>query len=76
MHENFTNFTKRGVNLEIVLGDDSIVKEVGIGTISFQRESQPPMLVRDVLYVPALKKNLILVPTIEDRGFEVVFNDG
>jgi hypothetical protein len=63
-------------DLEVVLGDDSVVKAVGSGTISFQRESQPPMLVRDVLYVPGLKKNLISVSTIEDRGYELVFRDG
>jgi hypothetical protein len=34
------------------------------------------MLVRDVLYVPGLKKNLISVFTIEDRGYEVLFHDG
>ena len=59
-----------------MLGDDSIVRAVGIGTISFQRESQPPMSVRDVLFVSRLKKNLILVSTIEDRRYEAVFRDG
>jgi hypothetical protein len=60
----------------VVFGDESMVKAVGSGTISFQRESQPPLLVRDVLYVPGLKKNLILVSTIEDKGYELVFHDG
>jgi hypothetical protein len=59
-----------------VLGDDQVVKEVGSGTISFQRESQPPMLLRDVLYVLGLKKNLILVSTIHEKGYEVLFYDG
>jgi hypothetical protein len=63
-------------DLEVVLGDDSVVKAVGSGTISFQRESQPPLLVRDVLYVLGLKKNLISISTIEDRGYELVFHDG
>ena len=34
------------------------------------------MLLRDVLYVPGLKKNLISISTIEDRGYEVLFRDG
>jgi hypothetical protein len=34
------------------------------------------MLVRDVLYVPGLKKNLISISTIEDREYEVLFRDG
>ena len=53
-----------------------MVKEVGSGTISFQRESLPPMLLRYVLYVTSLKKNLISISTIEDRGYEVLFFNG
>jgi hypothetical protein len=53
-----------------------VVKAVGSGTVSFQRESLPPMLSRDVLYVHGLKKNLISVSTIEERGYEVLFRDG
>ena len=34
------------------------------------------MLLREVLYVPGLKKNLILVFAIEERGYEVLFRDG
>jgi hypothetical protein len=53
-----------------------VVKAVGSGKISFQRESLPPMLLREVLYVPGLKKNLISVSSIEERGYEVFFCDG
>jgi hypothetical protein len=56
-----------------VLGDNTIVMEVGHGTFSFQRELRPPLVFRDVLYVPRLKKNLISVSSIQDRGFEVSF---
>jgi hypothetical protein len=59
-----------------VLGDDRVVKAVGSGTVSFQRESLPPMLLREVLYVPGLKKNLVSVSAIEERGYEVLFRDG
>ncbi len=52
-----------------MLGNYSIVRAVGVGTASFQRESQPPMLAIDLLYVPGLKKNLISVYTIEARAF-------
>ena len=59
--------------MEIVLGNNTMVRAVGRGTISFQRELRPPMVFMDVLYVPGLKKNLISVSTIQDRGFEVSF---
>ena len=34
------------------------------------------MVLRDVLYVPELKKNLVSVSIIEDRGLGVSFLDG
>jgi hypothetical protein len=34
------------------------------------------MLLREVLYVPGLKRNLISVSSIEERGYEVLFHDG
>ena len=40
------------------------------------RESMSPMILRDVLFVPGLKKNLISVSMIEDRGLGVSFLDG
>jgi hypothetical protein len=59
-----------------VLGDDWEVKVVGCGTISFHRESLPPLTLTEVLYVPGLKKNLVSVSTIEEKGYEVLFRDG
>ena len=35
-----------------------------------------PMVLRDVLYVPRLKKNLVSVSMIEDQGLGVSFLDG
>jgi hypothetical protein len=63
-------------HVEVVLGDDRVVKAVGCGTVSFHRESLPPMLLREVLYVPGLKKNLVPFFAIEERGYEVLFRDG
>jgi hypothetical protein len=34
------------------------------------------MLLREVLYVPGLKKNLVSISAIEERGYEVLFRDG
>jgi hypothetical protein len=59
--------------LEIVVGNNTIIRAARHDTISFQRELRPPIVFRDVLYVPGLRKNLILVSTIQDRGFEVSF---
>ena len=74
--DQFTHFSDRRINLEVELGDESIVRAVGVGTVSFQRESLPPLAVSKVLYVLGLKKNLISVSTIEDKGYEVTFMGG
>jgi hypothetical protein len=48
----------------------------GIGTITFQRESGKPFQLKYVMHVPGLKKNLVSVAMLEDRGYDVVFSDG
>ena len=72
----FIEISKTGLELEVVLGDDTVVRAVARGTIRFDRESMEPMLLMDVLYVPGMKKNLVSVSMIEDRGFDVYVLDG
>jgi hypothetical protein len=73
--EHLTDLTETR-NVEVVLGDDREVKGVGSGTVSFHRESLSPLTLAEVLYVLGLKKNLVLVSTIEEKGYEVLFRDG
>ena len=54
--EMFSELSQADTDVEVVLGDDSVVSAVGHGIITFQRESMSPMVLRDVLYVPRLKK--------------------
>ena len=55
--EFFSELAERALDIEIVLGDDHTVRVVGVGTMTFERESLPPLKVMDVLYVPGMKKN-------------------
>jgi hypothetical protein len=73
VREHFTDLRDTEVRIEISLGDDTLVRLVGIGTVTFRRDSMPPISFTDVLYVPRLKKNLISVSTLQDRGLEVTF---
>jgi hypothetical protein len=73
VREHFTDLRDPEIRLEIVLGDNTIVRAARCGTVSFQRELRPPLVFRDVLYVSGLKKNFISVSSIQDRGFEVSF---
>ena len=54
----FTEIFETGLKLEVVLGDDIVVRAVGCGTVHFEMDSMEPILLRDVLYVNRMKKNL------------------
>jgi hypothetical protein len=58
---HFTDLIDTNVRMQIALGDDTLVRAVGRGIVTFQRDDLPPISLRDVLYVPGLKKNLISV---------------
>jgi hypothetical protein len=73
VRENFFDLRDPEFNMDISLDDDTIVRVVGHGTITFQREGLSTISFRDVLYVPGLKKNMISVSTLQYRGLEVSF---
>ena len=52
------------------------MRVVGVGTVTFERESLLPLKVMDVLYVPGMKKNLISVFSMEEKGLDVTFLGG
>jgi hypothetical protein len=49
--------------MDISLGDDYLVRVVGIGIVTFRKDGMPPISLRDILYVPGLKNKFILVST-------------
>lgn len=76
VREYFSELSESGTDIEVVLDDDRVVRAVGVGTLTFQRESKPPLKVSDILYVPGIRKNLISVSALEDRGYEILFRGG
>ena len=76
VREYFSELSESGTDIEVVLGDDSVVRAIGVGTLTFDREPKPPLKVSDVLYVPGMWKNLISVSALEDRGYEILFRRG
>jgi hypothetical protein len=75
VREQFTELRQRTHDQDIVLGDNRAVNVVGVGIMAFQRESLPPLRLLEVVYVPGLKKNLVLVSCIEDKEYVVTFKD-
>ena len=58
------------------LGDDYQYPIKGVGEASYKLESRKHLKIKDVLYVPSLKKNLLSILGLEEKGFRVCFIDG
>lgn len=76
VREYFSELSEGDTDMEVVLGDDNIVRAVGVGTLTFDKGSKPLLEVSDVLYVSGMNKNLISVSALEDRGYDVLFRGG
>jgi hypothetical protein len=71
----FNNLSEKEFGFEILLGDDYAYHPKGVGTVRFEREFGKPLYLSGILYVPGLKKNLVSVSSLEDKGYEVSFKD-
>jgi len=47
-----------------------------IGIVTFEREFGSPLTLKDGIYVPGLKNNLVSVAILEDPGWDVKFSKG
>jgi hypothetical protein len=61
---------------KVTLGDDYQYPIKGVGESNYKLNSGTPMKMKDVLYVPGLKKNVLSISTLEKKGFRVSFIDG
>ena len=61
---------------KVMLGDDSQYPIKGLGEASYKLDSGKPMKMKDVLYVPGLKKNILSISALDKKGFIVSFIDG
>ena len=57
----FSDMDDKDLGVHIEMGDDGRYSATSIGTISFERESGKPFILKDVMHVLRLKKNLISV---------------
>ena len=45
VREYFSKLSENGIDIKVVLDDDGVVRAVSVGTLTFQRESKPPLKV-------------------------------
>eukprot|EP00253_Pinus_taeda_P036666 PITA_36666 len=74
--EVFHNLIEKETNLEIILGDNMKYPVKGVGNVSLKLNQGNTIHLQDVLYVPNLKKNLVSISAMEDKGYKVTFNNG
>ena len=70
-----TSYRKKMFTTQVELGDDSTYKIEGDGSTSLQLDSSTVLHIDDVLYVPGLKKNILSIVGLEDKGYRVLFMD-
>jgi hypothetical protein len=61
---------------KVTLGDDYQYPIKGVGESNYKLNSGNSMKMKDVLYVPGLRKNLLSISALEKKGFRIVFIDG
>ncbi|KAG6406058.1 hypothetical protein SASPL_133654 [Salvia splendens] len=60
----------------VYMGNDSPCKTAGIGSIKLRNQDGSTRNLKDVWYVPQLKKNLISLGALESKGLVVMMRDG
>jgi hypothetical protein len=60
---------------KVKLGDDYQYPIKGVGEASYKLDSRKPLKMTDTLYVLGLKKNLLSISSLEEKGFRVAFVD-
>ena len=74
--EALSNLIEKDTNLEIILGDNATYPLKGVENVTLQLNQGNIVHLQEVLYVLDLKKNLVSILMIEDKGFKVAFIDG
>ena len=62
--------------MHIKMGDDRRYSATGFGIVTFKSEKASLLHLKDVMFVPRLKKDLIFVVVLEDKGYDVIFCKG
>ena len=71
--EVLSNLVKKETNLKINFGDNSTYHVKVFGFVSFRLDYGDIIHLHDVMHVLRLKKNLVSISALEDKGMRVAF---
>jgi hypothetical protein len=74
--DHLTNLVEKETNLHVVLEDDARYNVKRVGTYTFQLDSDMQLQLSEVLYVPGMKRNLVSISSLEDKGYKVTISEG
>ena len=74
--DSISNVRKKRFHTKVELGDNGTYAIEGIVSTSLRLESGWSLHLEEVLYVPGLKKNLLSIGVLEDKGYTVAFTKG
>ena len=74
--ESFVKLSEHESPHKVKLGDDYQYPIIGSGESSYNLDSGESMKIKDVLFVPGLKKNILSISALDAKGMRVAFIDG
>ena len=74
--EFFSSLEEKDLQMHIEMSDDERYSVTRIGKVTFERHSGKSFILKYVRHVSGLKNNLVYVAMLEDRGYDVIFNEG
>ena len=74
--DSISNVKKERFHTTVELGDNGTYAIEGIGSTSLKLDSGWSLHLEEILYVHGLKKNLLSVGVLEEKGYTVAFTHG
>jgi len=74
--DSLSNLTHNNSPHKVKLEDDYQYQIKGVVEASYKLDSRNPMKMKEVLYVLGLKKNLLSISTLGEKGYKASFFDG
>jgi hypothetical protein len=74
--DHMRDLVEKESSLHVVLGDNARYTVKGVGTSTFQLYFDIPIQLSEVLYIPGMKRNLVFISALKDKGYKVTFSEG
>jgi hypothetical protein len=74
--DHMKDLVEKETSIHVVLRDNARYNVKGVGTSTFQLYFDIPLQLSEVLYVLGMKRNLVSIYSLEDKGYKVTFSKG